>query len=70
MGAGGAVELAIGILAIRQNRIPPTAHCRVPDETLGIDMVAEGAREQTVDTILSNSFAFGGSNAVLIARRF
>lgn len=70
MGAGGAVELSIGILAIQHNRIPPTAHCHAPDPTLGIDMVPEGARAMPVDAILSNSFAFGGSNAVLIARRF
>lgn len=70
MGAGGAVELAISVLAIQQNRIPPTAHCRTPDESLGIDMVPEGARALPIDTVLSNSFAFGGSNAVLIAKRF
>lgn len=70
MGAGGAVELAIGVLAIQHNCIPPTANCRDPDLSLGIDMVPEGARSGPVDTVLSNSFAFGGSNAVLIARRF
>ncbi|MHB9022545.1 MAG: beta-ketoacyl-[acyl-carrier-protein] synthase family protein [Halothiobacillus sp.] len=69
MGAGGAVELIISILAMNQHIIPPTANCRIPDATLGIDMVAEGARPARMDAVMSNSFAFGGSNAVLIARR-
>ncbi|BBP04251.1 3-oxoacyl-ACP synthase II [Sulfuriferula plumbiphila] len=69
MGAGGAVELAIAIIAMQKNVIPPTAHCRVTDPGLGIDVVAEGMRQKTLSAVLSNSFAFGGSNAVLIARR-
>lgn len=70
LGAGGAIELAIAILAMQKSVIPPTAHCRIPDLSLGIDMVAEGMRQQALDTVLSNSFAFGGSNSVLIARRY
>ncbi len=70
MGAGGAVELAITIIAMQKNVVPPTAHCRVTDPDLGIDVVAEGMRQKTLNAVLSNSFAFGGSNAVLIARRY
>jgi 3-oxoacyl-[acyl-carrier-protein] synthase II len=70
MGAGGAAELAIAIIAMQKNVVPPTAHCRVTDLDLGIDVVAEGMRQKTLNAVLSNSFAFGGSNAVLIARRF
>ena len=70
MGAGGAAELAIAIIAMQKNVVPPTAHCRVTDSDLGIDVVAEGMRQKTLNAVLSNSFAFGGSNAVLIARRF
>jgi 3-oxoacyl-[acyl-carrier-protein] synthase II len=69
LGAGGAVELAVAILAMQQGLVPPTAHCRVPDRDLGIDMVAEGPRHHALTTVMSNSFAFGGSNVVLIARR-
>jgi 3-oxoacyl-[acyl-carrier-protein] synthase II len=69
MGAGGAVELALSVLAMLHNTIPPTANCRQPDPELGIDVVAEGARAQTINCVMSNSFAFGGSNNVLIARR-
>ncbi len=70
MGAGGAAELAVTIIAMQKNVVPPTAHCRVTDPDLGIDVVAEGMRQKTLNAVLSNSFAFGGSNAVLIARRF
>ena len=70
MGAGGAAELAVTIIAMQKNVVPPTAHCRVNDPGLGIDVVAEGMRQKTLNAVLSNSFAFGGSNAVLIARRF
>jgi 3-oxoacyl-[acyl-carrier-protein] synthase II len=67
MGAGGAVELIISLLALQQGRIPPTAHCREPDAALGLDVVANGQRKSVIDTVMSNSFAFGGSNVVLIA---
>ena len=70
MGAGGALELALSILAMQHDTIPPTANCRQPDPAMGIDVVAEGARQQTLNAVMSNSFAFGGSNNVLIARRF
>ncbi len=70
MGAGGAVELILSLLAMNHNVIPPTANCRQPDCSLGLDMVAEGARTAQVNTVMSSSFAFGGSNAVLIAQRF
>ena len=46
------------------------SYCRVTDPDLGIDVVAEGMRQKTLNAVLCNSFAFGGSNAVLIARRF
>ncbi len=69
MGAGGAVELILSLLALNQSVIPPTANCRMPDLVLGLDMVAEGARSAHLNTVMSSSFAFGGSNAVLIAQR-
>ncbi|HUM99393.1 MAG TPA: beta-ketoacyl-[acyl-carrier-protein] synthase family protein [Halothiobacillus sp.] len=70
MGAGGAVELILSLLALNQSVIPPTANCREPDLALGLDMVAEGARSAQLNAVMSSSFAFGGSNAVLIAQRF
>jgi 3-oxoacyl-[acyl-carrier-protein] synthase II len=70
MGAGGAVELGLAVLAMLHDTIPPTANCRKPDPELHIDMVAEGARKKRLNHVMSNSFAFGGSNAVLVASRY
>ena len=70
MGAAGALEFLIAVLAIHHGAVPPTAHLDDPDPELGLDFVAEGPR-RGVDLVasMSNSFAFGGSNAVLVARR-
>lgn len=69
MGAGGAVELIISLLALQQGCVPPTAHCRAPDMALGLDVVANSPRKSVINTVMSNSFAFGGSNVVLIAEK-
>jgi nodulation protein E len=50
--------------------VPPTANCTEPDPAIGLDVVAEGARAVRFETALSNSFAFGGLNAVLALRRY
>ena len=70
MGAGGAVEFAAALLAIEHQAIPPTAHLRVRDPECDLDYVADGARRGArVRTVMSNSFAFGGTNAILVARQ-
>jgi len=70
MGATGAVELLIAILALRTGRIPPTAHLTMRDPGLDLDFVADGPRfDPLLAAVMSNSFAFGGANAVLVARR-
>jgi 3-oxoacyl-[acyl-carrier-protein] synthase II len=70
MGATGAVELLIVVLALHMRRIPPTAHLVRPDPALELDFVADGARDApSLRAAMSNSFAFGGTNAVLVARR-
>ena len=69
MGATGAVEFAAAVLALRNRAIPPTAHLRVPDPECDLDYVANSGRSDVnVKTVMSNAFAFGGSNAVLVAR--
>lgn len=69
MGATGAVEFAAAVLAIRHQAIPPTAHLRIADPECNLDYVANTGRHAVrVQTVMSNAFAFGGSNAVLIAR--
>ncbi len=71
MGATGAVEFIASVLAIKHRAVPPTANLRVADPECDLDYVPNrGRKDVGVRTALSNSFAFGGSNAVLIARAF
>jgi 3-oxoacyl-[acyl-carrier-protein] synthase II len=70
MGATGAVEFIVAILALQRGALPPTANLRVPDPECDLDFVPNVARTGVeLDAVMSNSFAFGGSNAVLVARR-
>lgn len=66
MGATGAIEAIITVLALREGVIPPTAHLQqVADDCTGVRHIAAATR-QPLRNALSNSFAFGGSNAVLV----
>ncbi|MFT3666366.1 beta-ketoacyl-[acyl-carrier-protein] synthase family protein [Piscinibacter sp.] len=68
LGAGGAVELLALLRALQQRSAPPTAHVADDDPALGIDLVRGSARAlPALRHAMSNSFAFGGTNAVLIA---
>ena len=70
MGATGALEFAAAVLAMEHQAIPPTAHLRDSDPECDLDYVANQARRKVpLGTVMSNAFAFGGTNAVLIARR-
>jgi len=69
LGAAGALEFAITVMALKQRKIPPTAHLTQPDPDCDLDCVpCIGRSSPELDYALCNSFAFGGSNAVLIAR--
>ncbi|MGS5087765.1 beta-ketoacyl-[acyl-carrier-protein] synthase family protein [Hydrogenophaga sp. A37] len=70
MGAAGAIEALATVLALREQAIPPTAHLRGRLDPVceGVDHVFEGRRGVPLGAALSNSFAFGGSNAVLAFR--
>ena len=70
MGATGAIELAATTLAIECAVIPPTANYTAPDPECDLDYVPNQAREIPVRVAVSNSFAFGGLNAVLLVRKF
>jgi len=70
LGAAGAIEAAASILTIREGVLPPTINYEYPDPDCDLDYVPNIAREQKVDTVLSNSFGFGGHNATLCFRRF
>ena len=69
LGATGALEAVITAIALRDQIVPPTANCNDPDPDLGVDMVAEGPRATSFSAAISNSFAFGGLNAVLALGR-
>jgi 3-oxoacyl-[acyl-carrier-protein] synthase II len=70
LGAAGAVEFLVAVLALKHQAVPPTAHLRVPDPACDLDHVPnQGRRDVKIRTVMSNSFAFGGTNAVLIARK-
>lgn len=71
MGATGAVELIAALMALRENIVPPTAHLHKPDPACDLDYVPNVARRvDHLRAVMSNSFAFGGNNAVLIATHF
>ena len=69
LGAAGAIELVATIGALRDSIVAPTANFVDPDPACDLDYVPNVAREMSVRAALSNSFAFGGLNAVLALRR-
>ena len=68
MGAAAALELIATVLAIRHGLVPPTINYTEPDPECDLDYVPNQAREMPVRAAVSNSFAFGGLNAVLVVR--
>ncbi|MEA2238095.1 MAG: 3-oxoacyl-[acyl-carrier-protein] synthase [Thermoanaerobaculia bacterium] len=70
LGGAGALEFVISLLAMSHNAVPPTANLAVPDPDCDLDYVPGKGRDGLeIQCVMSNSFAFGGTNAVLIARR-
>ncbi len=70
LGAAGAIEAAATLLALRHGILPPTSNFNEPDPACDLDVIPNVARAAQVEFALSNSFAFGGLNAVLAFRRF
>jgi nodulation protein E len=70
LGAAGALELVATLLAIRDGVVPPTIGYLGPDPDCDLDYVPNEARAMPIDAALSNSFAFGGLNAVLAVKKF
>lgn len=66
IAGSGALELIGCVLSLRDQAVPPTINYKVPDPECDLDYVIEGCRRVPLKNIMSNSFAFGGSNAVLI----
>ena len=70
LGAAGALEMVAMMLAIQDDIAPPTIGYLGPDPACDLDYVPNEARAMTIDAAMSNSFAFGGLNAVLVAKKF
>jgi len=68
MGASGAIEIACSLLALRDGFLPPTINLHTPDPACDLDYIPNEPREGRVDVFLSNSFGFGGMNAVVAVR--
>lgn len=69
LGAAGAIEAVATLLALESGILPPTANYTEPDTACDLDVIPNQARQAAVEYALSNSFAFGGLNAVLAFRR-
>ncbi len=69
LGAAGAIEAIFSALSIRDNIAPPTLNLDNPSVATEIDLVPHKAKSLTINTVLSNSFGFGGTNASLVLRR-
>ncbi len=69
LGASGGLELVATVLALKSGVVPPTANFTRPGEGCDLDYLPNQAREQDIEWAISNSFAFGGLNAVLVVRR-
>jgi beta-ketoacyl-acyl-carrier-protein synthase II len=70
IAGSGALELIGCILSLHDQAVPPTINYTVPDPECNLDYVTEGKRNVLLQNAMSNSFAFGGSNAVLIVGRY
>jgi 3-oxoacyl-[acyl-carrier-protein] synthase II len=66
LGASGAMEAAVACLSLREGWIPPTLNLDEPDEGCDLDYVTGPGRDGSLRAIVSNSFGFGGINAVLV----
>ena len=70
LGASGALEGIVSLLALAKKFVPPTIHWRERDPECDLDYVTQGARSTDLRAVLSNSFAFGGNNTTVIFGRY
>ena len=70
LGAAGAVETAVCVLAIKHGVVPPTINLQNPDPECDLDYVPNTARQMPVNAIVNNSFGFGGHNSTIAAKKF
>jgi len=69
LGAAGAIEAVICLLALQSQFLPPNINFRAPDPDLDLNVVANESRDAKIDIVLSNSFGFGGTNASVLIRK-
>ena len=70
LGAAGGIEAVFSVLAIHEEKLPPTINYEFPDPDCDLDYIPNAPRYQAVEYVLSNSFGFGGTNACLIFKRY
>ncbi|WP_448598641.1 beta-ketoacyl-ACP synthase II [Thermoleptolyngbya sp.] len=70
LGGSGGIEAVATVMAVANDRVPPTINLENPDPACDLDYVANQSRSQTVDAALSNSFGFGGHNVTLAFRKY
>jgi 3-oxoacyl-[acyl-carrier-protein] synthase II len=70
LGAAGATEAVIAVIAMRDGFLPPTINLHDPDPLCDLDYVPNVARDAEVDVVISNGFGFGGHNACVVLERF
>jgi 3-oxoacyl-[acyl-carrier-protein] synthase II len=69
LGAAGAVEAIVCLLALQHQFLPPNINFHAPDDGIELDVVSNEARPAALRTVLSNSFGFGGTNASIVMRK-
>jgi 3-oxoacyl-[acyl-carrier-protein] synthase II len=69
LGAAGGVEAVFSVMALHTGVLPPTINVEEQDPECALDVIPNQAREKRVDAVMSNSFGFGGTNAVLAFKR-
>lgn len=70
LGAAGAIEAVVCALSLENNKVHPTINLKERDPECDLDYVTEGARDVKINVAMSNSFGFGGHNAVIVMRRY
>jgi len=69
LGAAGGIEAIYTLLALDRNVLPPTINYKTPDPNCDLDYTPNQAREMKITAAISNSFGFGGTNAVLVFKK-
>jgi len=69
LGAAGAIEAVVCLMAMRDGKLPPTINYTTKDENCDLDYVTDGVRDAEINTVMSNSFGFGGTNGVVIFKK-